>query len=1087
MYNNKTMSSTFTHLHTHSHYSLLNALPKIPALVENAKKAGMKALALTDDGNMYGAIPFYKECKKQGIKPILGVDFYIALRRRHDKEAGIDNRRYRLVLLAKNENGYKNLIKLVTTSNLEGFYYKPRVDRTLLEQHHTDLVCIIPAFNSELTNPLKVDNLDEAKEKVAWYKNTYGDKNVFLEITHHPEIAGHEELQKKLISLAEKTDTQLVAAHEIYYLKPEDRLARETLLSIQGSIFTERGGFDEAENPDFSFIHPEQIEQYFGHIPAAIENTNHIADMCTVEIPLGQWFFPDIEVPKGSTHEKELRRLVQEGLQNRHIDETKEAQERVAFELNTIITKGYAPYFLVVSDLLQYAHEHGILTTIRGSVAGSLISYLLGITNINPLEYNLPFERFLNPERPLPPDIDMDFADNRRDEMISYARRKYGKNNVAQIGTFGTLMARAAVRDVARALGYDYATGDRIAKMIPFGVQGFPMTIDKALSQEPDLKKQYDTDDATHKIINMARKIEGNARHISVHAAGVVISPFPLDEVVPVQYDTKGDKKLITQYDMHAVEDVGLLKFDFLGLKNLTILADAVKRVKKLYEEKIQIENIPLDDTKTFEMLARGETMGVFQLAGGAMTAFLKELRPTNIHDINAMIALYRPGPMKNIPEYIARKHGKKKVTYYHPKMRTFLDRSYGILVYQDDLLSAALEIAGYTWKNVDTFRKAVGKKIPEEMARQHKIFVQGCMEHSNMTKQQAEGLWELFEPFQGYGFNKAHAASYGRVAYQTAYMKANYPYIYMASLLTADSGDIDRVSEAINECKRMGIEVFPPNVNESLGVFSVVFEKDIEEIPASERPSQTIGIRFGLYSIKNFGTSVADVIIAERKANGPFTSLEDFLLRINDRNLNKKSLEALITCGALDSLGERGAMLANIDDLLTYSRSQAAVSQDQTSLFGLMDDKSSIPTLKLKEAKPATQEEKLVWERELIGLYISGHPLESYQEELDRYNTNLALLKEELEPGMTTILFGVLEDVRNITTKKGDRMAFVRVSDMTDSIEVVIFPKLYAQCKELLDRKGCVKVRGTLSNRGGEISVLADAIKELSKDTAVS
>jgi len=1036
----------------------------------------MNSLALTDDGNLYGAIPFYKACKKADIKPIIGVDFYLAVRGRKDKEPGIDNRRHRLILLAENETGYKNLIKLVTRANLEGFYYKPRIDNILIEKYSEGLVCIIPPLRGDVGSLLTSKNPKDAQERLDWYKNIYGEKNVFLGISYHPEITGHQELQKKIAKL----NAPLVVAQDVYYIKPEDRIARETLLSIQGIGFRDKGNFNDGD-PDFSFISPDKAEEYFRDFPEAIENTSKIADRCELEIPLGKWLFPAIEVPKNTTHEKELKRLVQEGLKRRGLTNTSEVKERIDFELETIIGKGYAPYFLVVSDLLDYAHNNGIFTTVRGSVAGSLVSYVLGITNIDPLEYQLPFERFLNPERPLPPDIDMDFADNRRDEVIGYARNKYGKENVAQIGTFGTLMARAAVRDVSRALGYDYATGDYIAKLIPFGVQGFPMTIEKALEQEPDLKERYDTDEITHKIINMALKIEGNARHISVHAAGVVISPIPLDEIVPVQNDTKGENKRITQYDMHSVEDVGLLKFDFLGLKNLTILADAIKRVNKLYDANIDIENIPLDDTKTFEMLARGETMGVFQLSGSAMTSFLKELKPTAIHDINAMIALYRPGPMKNIPEYIARKHGRKKVRYYHPKMQTFLERSYGILVYQDDLLSTALEIAGYTWKTVDKFRKAVGKKIPKEMARQHKIFVSGCIEHSDMSEKDAEGLWDLFEPFQGYGFNKAHAASYGRVAYETAYMKAHYPVVYMAALLTADSGDIDKVSEAINECKRMNVDVLPPDINESLGVFSVAFEDDDID------KKNAIGIRFGLYSIKNFGKGVADSIITERKENGHFDTLENFLERTSSRNLNKKGLESLITCGALDALGERGTMLANLDDLLVYSKSKAAIPDDQSSLFTAMTDTSSVPKLRLKDADPATQEQKLVWEKDLIGLYISGHPLDAHKEALDKYGTNLSLLKEELEPGTTTTIIGVLDDVRNITTKKGDRMAFVRVGDTTDTIEVVIFPKLYQKCKNLLDKKGCVKIRGTLSNRRGDLSILADAIKELEKDIAIS
>ena len=786
---------------------------------------------------------------------------------------------------------------------------------------------------------------------------------------------------------------------------------------------------------------------------------------------LGNWLFPDFELPEGITPDDRLRRIVETGLERREMDDTKEVRERIEYELKTIRDKGYSSYFLVVGDLMKYAHEHGILTTIRGSVAGSLVTYLAGITTIDPLEYELPFERFLNPDRPSAPDIDMDFADDRRDEVIEYAREKYGRANVAQIGTFGTMMARGAVRDTARALGYDYGAGDAIAKLIPFGSQGFPMTIDHALEEEPDLKKLYDTDEEARSIIDMAQKVEGCARHISVHAAGVVISPVPLSEIVPVQYDTKSGEKLITQYDMHSVEDAGLVKFDFLGLRNLAVLADAIKRVKKLLAIDIDIEEIPLDDHDTFQMLARGETVGLFQLNGTALTDFLKQLEPSSVHDINAMVALYRPGPMKNIPEYIARKNGESAVTYYHPKMEAFLEKSYGILVYQDDLLSTALEIAGYTWKNVDKFRKAIGKKIPKEMAKQHDIFVAGCMKHSDMNKEDAEGLWDLFEPFQGYGFNKAHAASYGRVAYQTAYMKANFPVIYMASLLTADAGHIDKVSEIITECVRMNIEVLPPDVNESLGDFTVVFDEK-EKAPQD--------IRFGLHSIKNFGKGVADSIIVERKKNGLFTSLEDFLTRVHNKSLNKKALESLIKCGALDRFGERAIMLENLDDLCEYNRQTHSMPENQESLFNLMEDHSTLPKLSLRQAEAESPEERLRWEKELLGLYVSGHPLDLHSEKLTHYDFDISRAKEELQPGMKTILVGVVEESKPIMTRGGERMAFVRISDQTGSLEVVVFPKIYAVCSKALEPERCVKIKGLLSDRGGRLSILADAVKKL-------
>lgn len=1061
------MTAPFTHLHVHSHYSLLAALPHIKDLVARAKSLGMDALALTDNGNLYGAIEFYKACKKAEIKPILGVDFYIAARTRHDKEPGIDSRRKRVILLAKNETGYKNLIKLVTTSHLEGFYYKPRIDAELMKQHADGLLAIVPTFNGETTVAITNKHDEEALAVIATYRALYGNDSVYLEITNHPEIEGHAARTEATVAFARTHDIPLVATNDVHYLNPEDAPARRTLMSIQSStdyLSRESAG----TNADFSFVSGEAMADAFRDIPEAIEATRTIADMCSLEIPLGSWLFPAFQIPEGTTYEDELRARVAEGAKRRELSDTDEIRERMRYELDTIISKGYAPYFLVVGDLLRYAREHGIVTNTRGSVAGSLISYVLGITTVDPLEYKLPFERFLNPLRPSPPDIDLDIADNRRDEMIGYARDKYGADKVAQIGTFGTMMARGSVRDTARALGYEYATADNIAKLIPMGSQGFPMSIERAMQEEPELKKLYENDEDAKRIIDMAKKIEGCARHISVHAAGVVISPIPLLDIVPVQLDTKGEGKLLTQYDMHAVEDVGLLKFDFLGLKNLAVLADAVKRIRKIYGIEIDLDILPLDDTKTYEMLARGETMAVFQLAGQGMTQFLKDLKPTSIHDINAMIALYRPGPMKNIPEYIERKHGRKKIVYYHPKMEEFLDRSYGILVYQDDLLETALSLAGYTWETVDKFRKAVGKKIPEEMAKQHVIFVNGCIEHSGMTEAQAEGLWALFEPFQGYGFNKAHAASYGRVAYQTAYLKANYPTAYMSAVLTGDAGDVEAIAELIGECKRMGIEVLAPDVNESFGDFSVV---PITETNDKER------IRFGLYSIKNFGRGVADAIIEERKANGRYTSLESFLSRVKDKNLNKKSLEALIQSGALDSFGERGVLLGNLDTLLSHHKHSLTRDETQHSLF----DGAAMPApaLRLADAPPAPKIQKLAWEKDLLGLYISGHPLDAHREFLDKTNTNIQKMRG-LPPGATSVVYGLVEDVRNILTKNGERMAFVRVSDYTGTLEVVFFPRSYTECKDLVVPGACIGIRGKMSSRNGEVSLQGEKVKRL-------
>ena len=1073
----------FTHLHTHSHYSLLNALPKIDDLVDEAKKCGMKALALTDAGNLYGAIEFYQRCKKKEIKPIIGVDFYVAARTRKDVQAGIDSRRTRLVLLAKNHDGYKNLMKLVTKSYMEGFYYKARIDRELIETHSEHLICIAPSFSSEISKAVQMHDDAKAKELIAYYKKVYGAENFFIEITRHPEIQGHEATMANLIRLARETDTQIVAAHDVYYLHPDDRTARDTLMLVNTNGDVSDRGTDN-EDEDFSFISVERAEELFKDIPDAIANTEKIADMCNLEIVLGKWIFPNYIVESGLSYDEELKKIAYAGFKRRNMEQSEEALKRLEYELQVIKDKGYAQYFLVVYDLLRYAHENKILTNIRGSVAGSLTTYLTGITNVDPLEYRLPFERFLNPQRPSAPDVDMDFADNRRDQVIDYARQKYGIDKVAQIGTFGTMMAKGAVRDVARAMGYPYDVADRISKLIPLGAQGFAMTIDRALEEVPELKTMYDTEQDTKRIIDMAKKIEGCARHISVHAAGVVIAPQSLIEYAPLQYDTKGDNKIITQYDMHAVgeDGVGLLKFDFLGIKNLSILADAVDRVKKIEGVDIDIENIPLDDKKTFEMLARGETIGLFQLNGTGMTRFLVELKPSTIHDINAMVALYRPGPLEMIPVYIERKHDPSKIEYLDPRMKNIIERTYGVITYQDDVMMIAIELAGYSWLEADKLRKAMGKKIPKEMEEQKSKLLAGFAK-GGMGKRAANELWKLIEPFAAYGFNKAHAASYGRVAYQTSYMKANFPAIYMSSVLTADSGDIEKIAEIITECKRMQIPILPPDINESFSQFTVIKGEPIEGKTNDDgTPARSPDrIRFGLVTIKNFGQGIASAVIEERKKNGPFTSLANFLDRVKDRNLNKKSLEALIKAGAMDTFGiDRGVMLGNVETLLAHNKEQEKHPTNQDSLFGHMEDKSTLPTLKLADVPNATPAEKLGWEKELLGLYISGHPLDKYRTLIDSRDMNIKKAKETLKENAITVIAGIVEEVKQVATKKGDQMLFVKFADFTGSIETVVFPKTYQELKSLFVVDRCIAIKGKISERNGAISILVERAKPL-------
>lgn len=1012
------MAARFAPLFVHSHYSLLRALPKIPELVEKAKQEGCEALALTDLNNLYGAIEFIKECKKAGIKPIVGVD------------AELENGG-RLVLLAENEVGYKNLLALISISrraDAAGIPYTYDALRT----HKAGLIAVEPSVRTP-------------------HSKTFED---IFGATHY--YSG-------------------VAMHEVFYLSPEDRRAWETMRAIEN-----RGPADDIdaldeEDDNHSFFSAVQMEAKFDQ--EALQKTLVIAMRCDLELTLGSWVFPDFPIPKNSTYNEELRRLIEEGLKKRILQVTPEIRERIEYEYQIITEKGYAPYFLVVADLLAFARENKILTTIRGSVAGSLVTYVTGITNVHPMEYKLPFERFLNPQRPSAPDIDMDFADNRRDEVIEYARTKYGADKVAQIGTFGTMLARGVVRDVARALGYPYGLGDRIAKEIPFGSQGFPMTLDRAMEENPELAKMYKAEREVRDIIDLGKKMEGCARHVGVHAAGVVIAPTKLEDFTPLQMDPKGGK-LITQYDMYSVEEAGLLKFDFLGIRNLAILSSAVEIVEATRGIIVDIENVPINDTHTFEMLARGETEGTFQLNGAGMTRYLKELKPTTIHDINAMVALFRPGPMETIPQYIERKHNPALVTYLDPRMKEYLGFSNGVLVYQDDVLLTAITLGGYSWLEADMLRKAMGKKIPEVMQAEKEKLIKGFIEYGKLQKPLAEKLWKLIEPFAAYGFNKAHAASYGRVAYQTAYMKANYPVEYMAAVLTADAGDIDKVSVMVKECKRMGIPVLPPSVNESFGDFTVVLGSDSarsEKAAALAGDTKEDSIRFGLFSIKNFGRGVAESIIAERKKNGRFETLGDFLTRVSDERLNKKGLESLIQCGALDEFGERGTMMANLELLLQFHR-DAGKDSSQDSLFA----GTGPAELRLAPAPDAPLATKLMWEKELLGLYVSGHPLDQYKEKLQRSPMNIQQMRENVRVGTTTIAAGMIEQMRTILTRGGDQMAFIKIADTSGSIEAVVFPKDFVLYKDILQPEKCIALKGRLSNRNGELSLVTEALKAL-------
>ena len=1015
----------FTHLHVHSHYSLLDGLSRIKPLVKTAKALGFDALALTDSGVMYGAIEFYKVCREEGVKPIIGFEAFIT------NDLAKDAPVYPLIMLAENYNGYKNLIKLCSYGQTAGWSgLGPRIDKVTLRKYAKNIIALSGDIRGEAPSLLKQGKVAAAISAAQEYNQIFGENNFYLELQDHPAIEGQMEVNAKLLVLAKTTNLPLVVTRDAHYLAPEDSEAQDILLCIRDGRRVVETGREDFRQVDRSLNSAEDIISRFRHIPEAIENTNRIAERIEIKIELDQWHFAPVKLPDGQTADEVLRNMAFASVE-KFMPLTPEIETRLNYELEIIKDKGYAPYFLCVADYVDYAKRNGIVETTRGSAAGSLVSYAIGITTVDPIRFKLPFERFLNPYRPSPPDVDTDFADNRRDEMINYVVNKYGQDKVAQIITFGTMAARASVRDVGRVLGFAYTFCDQVAKLIPFGSQGFAMTIERALREEPDLKKLYDSNADVKRLLDLARRVEGCARHTSIHAAGVVIAPTSLTDFTPIQYETGGER-LVTQYEMKSVEAAGLLKNDFLGIRNLAILGNAVEFVEKTTGDKIDIYKLPLDDAETFAMLSRGETMGVFQLAGAGMTRWIKELKPTTIEDIMAMVALYRPGPMDFIPEYIRRKHHPETIDYPHPDTKEILEMSLGLLIYQDDIMLIAIKLAGYDWLEADKFRKAMGKKIPELMIEQENNFKQGCIKN-NIPRNVVNDLWERIKPFASYGFNKAHAASYGIVAYQTAYMKAHYPVQYMTAILQAESGDADKVAAIVAECKRMDIEVLPPDVNESFRNFAMVSK-------SKERGR----IRFGLSAIKNVGEHICEIIYRERKNNGAYKSLEDFLARINDKDLNKKSLESLIQAGALDCFGyDRGGLLGNIENLLFFIRNiKEKSTSNQDSLFSgtgiSLDDK-----VVLKDFAPATMDEKLVWEKNLLGLYVSSHPFLHFDRELSGIITPLSLV-EGYRRDKVLVVGGIISNLKKKITKKGSIMMFAMIEDVSGSMELLVFPKVY-------------------------------------------
>jgi len=1069
---------SFVHLHLHTGYSLLDGLCRIDDVIAKAKSFDMPAVAITDHGSLYGAFKFYTKAVEVGIKPIIGVEAYKAKNSRFDKQANTARDQNHLVLLAKNLAGYKNLLKIITIAHLEGFYYKPRVDFEVLEKHSEGIIALSACLQGEIAS-LLLENQDKQAELILEKYLKIFKENFYLELQRHPKSEELDRVNKQIISLSRKYAVPLVATNDVHYIEESDAYAQEILLCIQTqrTIVEKNRPMSMIDIPDYYFKSPSEMKGLFIDLPEAIENTVKIADMCNLEIPMGKWILPKFETPKKQTVEDYLKELVETRKKRVASYDQKIVNDRLQYELKIIISKGYATYFLIVSDFVIWAKTHGIAVGPgRGSVAGSLVAYVLGITDINPIDYNLPFERFLNPDRPTPPDIDIDFADIRRDEVLKYVTNKYGEDKVAQIITFGTMEARLAVRDVSRALGLSYSQGDRIAKMIPFGKQGFSMNIATALEESAQLKFAYQTEPETKKVLDIGTRLEGLPRHSSVHAAGVVISDQSMTEYVPLQRDSK-EGKIITQYDMYCLDlnavsnqkAVGLLKVDFLGLRNLTIIEEALKYVSKFLNKKIDIHEAPLDDKKAYELIASGNTVGIFQLESGGMKHLAKELAPNKISDISAMVALYRPGPMDLIPSFLAGKKNLKKVKYLHPDLKPILEETYGVLVYQEQVMEIANKLAGYTMSEADNLRMAMGKKKKELMKKEKEKFLKGCLKNG-YKKTMIDAIWNFMEKFAAYGFNKPHSASYALIAYWTAYIKANYPVEFMTALLTAELAGVAgpmreiKMSQAIEECRRMDITVLPPDINKSLLSFSI----------------EGSAIRFGLSAIKNVGTAAIESII-EARSKSNFISMRDFLSKVDTRKVNKRTVESLIKAGAFSEFGNKAALMAYYPIVLNeVSREKTKIEKGQ---FDLFDDPNKKNALKDNLPNIPEYPEEILFslEREVIGFLIGKNPMLKFQSLIDKKVTKKIGDISSTDKDKSMILAGIISGKKALKTKKDNsEMAVITIFDETGTIEVVVFPKTFAKLKSILMINRIIMLKGKINDRDNRIGIILENAVDL-------
>jgi DNA polymerase-3 subunit alpha len=1092
-------SSDYVHLHNHTQYSLLDGLTKVPDLVAHVKAEGMESVAITDHGTLSGAIEFYKMATAEGIKPIIGMEAYMAARSLYDKEASKDKPNYHIILLAMNNAGYQNLMALSTIANLEGYYYKPRIDRELLGKHNDGLICLSGCASGELGEALREGLYDEAKKIATWYKGAFGDR-YYLEIQDHghPKHTSQWKVQEGIndgiIKLSKELDIKCVVTCDAHYLKHEDQEAHEILLCVQTGSFLNDEKRMSLKDFELHVTDPKEIIARWGEEhPDFITNTKAIADRCNVNIELGKILIPKFPVPKGESEKSYLHKLVWQGLAWRYAGVElsksekltpeaakkvlkKEIIDRAEYELETMDNMGFNGYFLIVQDFIKWGKNQGIMFGPgRGSAAGSLVAYAIRITEIEPLQYDLMFERFLNPGRITMPDIDIDIQDTRRAEVIQYCVDKYGKDRVANIATFGRMAARNAVRDVARVLQVPYAEADRLAKMIPPPIQGRHIPLAKSLKEDQDLAKEYASNPTSRGVFDLALKLENTVRSHGVHAAGVVIAPEDIVYYTPLEMAQKG--VIATQYSMGPIEELGLLKMDFLGLSNLTVLKNALRIIRKVYGADIDLSVLPNDDPETFELFKAGDSIGVFQFESAGMKRYMKELQPTEFADLVAMNALYRPGPMAEIPRFIIGKNNPNSISYLHESLEPILHDTYGVMVYQEQITQLLQLVAGYSAGEADLVRKAIGKKNRGIMQAEEPKFIAGCV-RQGLTNAQAHKLWKQIQPFADYSFNKAHATCYAQIAYWTAYLKAHYPAAFMAALMTSDYDDTERLAIEINECKHMDIKVQPPDVNQSYVEFTVTKSQD--------------QILFGMAAIKNVGTAVVEEILEARK-DAPFESLEDFLSKVSSKVANRKSMESLIKAGAFDQFGDRANLLFNLDLILAYgARLQKQSSSGQTDIFGSSDESTAHKSkLELQTSNEVSDNRlQLTWERELLGLYLSQHPLQLFETILSEIAVPLNVLNVD-HHGKSVQVGGTITDVREITTRSGQKMAFVKLEDLSEEMEIVLFPSTYQSTQGSWQRDKVVIIKGKVNssdkngNPTSEVKIMADSVRELTSEDA--